>query len=186
MPKSKMVMMLVAVCAVGMLTGCGVPKEEHEAKLAELNAAWEEIETLKGEKAGLEESLQAEQKQLRKLRQEAEDAVKVAEALKTKEAADAETIATAENKISRLESALAAVQSAKTVADGTISELEAAVADLKAENAQLINRFNQLKKNMLAVDGGMAVPGESAPAADDSGKKSGKSAMDLLDEMSRQ
>ena len=33
------VMMAVAGCAVSMLTGCGVPKEEHEAKLAELNTA---------------------------------------------------------------------------------------------------------------------------------------------------
>ena len=48
MPMRRIVMMVMAGCMIGMLTGCGVPKEEHEAKVAELNAAWEEIETLKG------------------------------------------------------------------------------------------------------------------------------------------
>ena len=60
MPMRRIVMMVMAGCMVGMLTGCGVPQEEHEAKVAELNAAWEEIETLKGKIAELEDSLKTE------------------------------------------------------------------------------------------------------------------------------
>lgn len=190
MPMKKVIMMLVAGCVVGMLTGCGVPKEEHEAKLAELNDAWQEIETLKAEKAEVVANLEAEAKKARSIRIELDDAKNSVTELQEKEAATASALAAEKNKVAELEGDLSAANSATKMAQDHGNELQAALDQLKDEYAHLQNRFDQLKKNMLALGGSTAtVPAEKpkaadapAPAAKTSSDDS-KSALDLLDEM---
>ena len=185
----KVLMMLVAGSVVGMLTGCGVPKDEHEAVVADLNAAYEEIETQKSSIAGLETSLQAEQKKVRSSRLELDDAAKSVAELKELEAATAVALVSEQTKVADLESELSAALSTLSAAEIAISELEGALAQLQGEYDELVNRFNQLKKNMLALGGDVPVAAsapaaEAAPAPAPAGET--KSAMDLLDEMGMQ
>jgi predicted RNase H-like nuclease (RuvC/YqgF family) len=182
----RILMMLVAGSVVGMLTGCGVPKEEHEAVVADLNAAFEEIETQKGSIASLESSLQAEQKKVRSSRLELDDAAKSVAELKEQEAVTAQALVDEQANVSRVESELSSTQSSLSAAEINISELEGALAKLHSEYDELMNRFNQLKKNMLAMGGDVPVAASAAPA--EVAPKSApaaetKSAMDLLDEM---
>ncbi len=194
----RIAMMVMAGCMVGMLTGCGVPKEEHEAKVAELNAAWEEIETLKGKIADTESLLKAEQGKVRNKGIQLDDTTKRLTELTEKEAATTKALADEKGKAAALESDLAAAKSATGMAQDATSEVEAALAKLQAEYAQLQNRFDQLKKNMLSFGNGGSIPAEApkaaaapkadaAPQADDGAPKNdSKTAMDLLDEMGMQ
>jgi len=183
-------MMVMAGCMIGMLTGCGVPQEEHDAEVAELNAAWEEIETLKGKIADTESLLKAEQGKVRNNRIELDDASKRITELNEKEASTAKALADEKGKSAGLESDLAAAKSATEMAKDQIGELEAALAELQAEYDNLQNRFDQLKKNMLSFGGEASIPAEApkaapAPKGDDAapGSDSG-SAKSLLDDMS--
>lgn len=185
MPMRRIVMMIMAGCMIGMLTGCGVPKEEHEAKLAELNAAWAEIETLKGKIADTESLLKVEQGKVRNNQIDLDDAGKKLTEMKEKEAATAKALTVEKGKVTALENDLAAAKSATQLANDQISELEAALAKLQGEYDSLQNRFDQLKKNMLSFgDASMpAVESETveAPATDD---ESPATAKGLLDDMS--
>ncbi len=194
----RIAMMVMAGCMVGMLTGCGVPKEEHEAKVAELNAAWEEIETLKGKIADTESLLKAEQGKVRNKGIQLDDTSKRLAELTEKEAATTKALADEKGRVVALESDLAAAKSAMGMAQDATSEVEAALAKLQAEYEQLQNRFDQLKKNMLSFGSGASIPAEAptaaaapkadaAPQADDGAPKTdSKTAMDLLDEMGMQ
>jgi len=195
MPMRRIVMMLMAGGMIGMLTGCGVPKEEHEAKIAELNAAWEQNETLKAKISDTESLLKAEQGKVRSTGNELADAAKRIQELNEKEAATASALASEKGKTAALESDLAAAKSATGMANDEISKLEAALAKLQGEYDSLQNRFNQLKKNMLSFGGEASIPAEkpmvdaapqtaAAPAADaGTSKSSSQTAADLLDAM---
>ena len=106
MPMRKIIMMVMAGCMIGMLMGCGVPKEEHEAKVAELNAAWEEIETLKGKLDDTETLLKKEQGKVRNSQIELDDASKRVAELTEKEAATSTALADEMDKTAALETDL--------------------------------------------------------------------------------
>jgi len=180
----RIVMMVVAGCAIGLLTGCGVPQEEHDAKIAELNAAWEEIETLKGKSADLESLLNKERGQVRNARIELDDASKRISELTEKEAAAANALADEKGKVSKLEGDLAAAQSAVEAAKDQISELEAALAALQEETQRLQKRFTQFERNMNPS--GSASTLSTAPKAGGSDKSSSERALDLLNKMGAQ
>ncbi|MEN8255132.1 MAG: hypothetical protein ABFR33_06640 [Verrucomicrobiota bacterium] len=176
----RVMMMVVAGCAMGLLTGCGVPQEEYDAKIGELNAAAAEAETLNGEIADLKSLLKAEQGKFNSKRIDLDGAEKRIAELEKKEAAAAKALADEKGKVSQLESDLAAAKSAKGMAQDKASELEAALAGLQGKYDKLVADFEQFKKNMRSL--GAPVPASPAPAADD-GESSSKTALDILDDM---
>ena len=180
----RIIMMAAAGCAVGMLTGCGVPQEEHDAKIAELNSAWAEIETLKGSVTDLESLLKAEKGKTRNSRIELDAASKRITELTAKEAAAANALADEKGKISELESQLAAATSATGMAEDRTTEAEAALAALQVEYDKLQARFDQFQKNMRSLSG--ASTPAAAPKTDGSAKSDSETALNLLDEMSMQ
>lgn len=192
MPIRRIVMMVMAGCMVGMLTGCGVPQEEFDAKVAELDAAAETNNMLTAKVEDLGTQLNAEKSNVRSMQLKLDDANKSLSEMEAKDVASAQALATEQGKVADLESALSTLKSAKQLADDQISELEAALAELQAEYENLQHRFGQLKKNMLSFgEGGSspAVQPQASSAPQTSGKApaaDSKSALDLLDEMGMQ
>jgi len=187
MQMKRIAMVMVAGSVVALLAGCGVPKEEHAAKIAELNAAWAEIETLKGSVADTESLLKAEKGKIRNTRIELDDATRSITELTEKEAATATALADEKGKVSKLESDMAAAKSATGMAEDRASEVETARVVLQGEYDKLKADFEQFKKNMRAL--GAPVPAAPAPApapeADDGSTKShSETALDLLNDMS--
>ena len=176
----RIIMMAAAGCAIGLLTGCGVPQEEYDAKIGELNAAWAENETLNGKNTDLESLLKAEQGKVRSTRIELDDASKRVAELKEKDAAAAKALADEKGKVSGLESDLAASTSAKGMAEDRSSEAETALASLQGKYDKLVADFEQFKKNMRSL--GAPVPASPAPKSDD-GESASKTALDILDDM---
>lgn len=194
--KMKTIAMMVATgCAMSILTGCGIPKEEHNAKLAELNTAWQEIETLNGKNTDLDSLYNAEKAKLRTSRIELEDTTTRLKASQTKEAVTAASLADEKSKISGLERDVSSAKSATLTAKEATAEVEAELATLQEEHAELQTRFSQFERNMNALNGEPAesaapevggeqltleeMVGESAPTKP-------KTAMDLLNEMGAQ
>lgn len=192
MPIRRIVMMVMAGCMVGMLTGCGVPQEEFDAKVAELDAAAETNNMLTAKVEDLGTQLNAEKSKGRSMQLKLDDANKSLSEMEAKDVASAQALVAEQGKVADLESALSTLKSAKQLADDQISELEAALAELQAEYENLQHRFGQLKKNMLSFgEGGSspAVQPQASSAPQTSGKApaaDSKSALDLLDEMGMQ
>ncbi len=190
----RIVMMVVAGCAMGLLTGCGVPQEEYDAKIGELNAAWAEAETLKGKITDLESLLKAEQGKVRSTRIELDDAEKRITELTEKDAAAAKALADEKGKVSGLESDLAAAESAKGMAEDRSSEAETALAVLQGNYDKLLADFEQFKKNIRSLGGEEFIPAASTPVAAapeaapevDDGESTPESALDILDDMDMQ
>ena len=185
----KTIAMMAAVgCAVTLLTGCGVPQEEHDAKIAELNTAWQEIESQKGKNTDLESLLNAEKAKLRTTRIELDDAAERIAASQTKQAETATALATEKAKISKLESGLSSAKAATMRAQEAATETEDALAKLQEDYQKLQGRFDQFEKNMRALDGAQSVGAapKAAPKASGPAKSDSEAAMDLLNQMSIQ
>lgn len=173
-------MMIAAGCAASILTGCGVPQEEHDAKIAELNTAWAEIEALKGSVADKESLLKAEQKKVKSARIELDESSKRISGLKEKEAQTASALADEKSKVEELEGNVASAQSAQAAAQDRVGEAEVELANLQEEYQKLQSRFDQFEKNMRSLSG------SSAPRKSDPNKSDSETALDLLNEMSVQ
>ena len=186
----KIVMTVMAGSMVAILAGCGVPQEEHDAKVAELNDAWAEIETLKGKNADAESLLNKEKGKVRSTRIELDDASKRVATLKKKEAAVASALATEKAKISDMESAVSSAESSAAMAQDETSELETQLASLTEVYEKLMADFEQYKKNMRSINSHSApktaAPEASAPPVSDAAPEETGSALDILNEMSMQ
>jgi chromosome segregation ATPase len=175
-------MMVVVGCAATMLTGCGVPQEEHDAKIAELNTAWQEIESLKGNNTDLEALLEANKAKLRTTRIELDDAAERISVSQTKQNELASEISAEKAKTVELESELSSAKSSAMQAQEAATTAEEALAQLKIAYKQLEARFEQFSKNMRSLDGKQSAPGKT----DGPAKSDAETAMDLLDQMSTQ
>ena len=181
----KTIAMMAAVgCAVTILTGCGVPQEEHDAKIGELNTAWQEIESLKGKNTDLESLLNAEKAKLQTTRIELDDAAERIAASKTKQAETASALATEKAKIPELESKLSSEKAATIRAQEAATEAEDALAKLQEDYQKLQGRFDQFEKNMKVLNATQSAG--SAPKASSSANPEDATALDLLNQMSIQ
>ena len=171
--------MLTVGCAAMMLTGCGVPKKDFEAKVSELNSTLEQLESLKGKCADKESLLQSECSKSRDLRAQLTAAAKRIAALKKAEAETATALAdqkaAAENFQSEITTARSTAQAASDRAEAAEAELE----KLQKKYKELEKRFQQYKRNM---SGGASAP-VPAPAPSTSSTPRGSS--QILDEMSK-
>ena len=184
----RIVMMVVVGGAIGLLVGCGVPKEEYEAKIGELNAAWAEAETLKGKIADTESLLKAEQGKFNSKRIELDDAEKRISNLEEKDVVAAKALADEKGKVSELEGDLASTKSAKGVAEDRSSELETALAVLQGKYDKLVADFEQFKKNMRSLGAPVPAASTSEEVAPEAGseKATSKTALEILDDMDMQ
>ena len=180
----KIAMMVVAGSVAVVLSGCGVPKEEHAATVAELNDALAQVETLKGKNADTESLLNKEKGKVRSTRIELDDASKRIATLKKKEAVAVSALATEKAKISDMESAVTSAESSAAMAQDESSELETKLASVTEMYEKLKSDFEQYKNNMRSITSSPA-PKASAPKAAAAPAESG-SALDILNEMSMQ
>jgi DNA repair exonuclease SbcCD ATPase subunit len=175
----RIAMMVAAGCVISLMTGCGVPQEEHDAKVGELNTAWAEIDNLNGKVTDLEALLKTEQGKVRTARIELDDAVERLQAAQQKEAVATKALAAEKSKTSSLERKVSSSKSSVMRAEERTSEVEAQLAELTVKYKEIQRRFEQFENNLKTLDG-VAAP--VAPAY--SPETSSKSALDLLNEMS--
>lgn len=189
--------MLIAGCAIGMLTGCGVPQKEHDAIIAQLNADHDAVVSdLKTKLSDTESLLTAEKGRTDSLNNDLRASNVLNEELKANVTELKTSLANANSQNSNLESQLttakASIQSAQDMAAD--AQNDAANARMEAQETQ--RRFDELIANLIALNkikpedvGFDNLRSGPAPSMDmgvdtsaDEGADSG-SAADLLNEM---
>lgn len=187
----KVAMLLVTGCAVGMLAGCGIPEEEHNMLIQQLEAQHTEtVDQLNAEIAAQKDLVKNEKAKVRSNRIELDDATERIKNLQQKSAETTKDLASEKAKTASLESSLKTAQSKLAAAEERVAEAETSYSTVNAEYQELKRRFEMYRKNMSALSGGTtsaaprteAAPAASAPAAvpqNDSDK-----AASLLEQMS--
>ncbi|VGO21699.1 hypothetical protein [Pontiella sulfatireligans] len=184
-------MMVVAGCSIGMLTGCGIPEEEHNAMIAQMASERQTSEDeLNGKIADLESVVKSQKASIRTKTLELDDAAEQITALKKTSAAANKALATEKTKVSGLERDLATSKSSTLAARDQAQEAESQLATLEVEHEALKVRFEQFERNMRAL-GGSSAP---SPVADimaeevvvETPKTDAEAALDILNQMGNQ
>ncbi|MDF7798843.1 hypothetical protein P4C99_05185 [Pontiellaceae bacterium B1224] len=159
----KMAMLLAAGCAIGMLTGCGIPEEEHLAIIDGINAQHqEEVDLLNIAIADRDDVIKSEKAKARQTRIELDDASERIEKLNQKSLEISKALAAEKSQVATLESQLQTAQTQAAVAMEEALESENKYSTLDVEYQDLKRRFEMFKKNMSALSAPKAA---AAPAA---------------------
>ncbi|MBT8042692.1 MAG: hypothetical protein KJN67_00285 [Pontiella sp.] len=152
-------MMLVAGCVIGLLTGCGIPEDEHYAILAEMDTKFKaEEEKLNSKITDLESLLNNEKAKARSARAELDDATERIKGLQQTNAQAAKALAGEKSKVADLESALASAKSTLLAARDEVIEAENRLSAIDKEYQELKRRFEMFQKNLNALDQSSAAP----------------------------
>lgn len=145
--------MLIAGCAIGMLTGCGVPQEEHDAIVAQLNADHEQVvNDLKTKLADAESLLNAEKDRARNLTNDLRDSTALNDELKGSVKELKTSLSSANSQVSSLESQLASAKASVSSAQQMTADAQndASAARMEAQETQ--RRFDELIANLIALN----------------------------------
>ena len=192
-------MLAVAGCAIGMLTGCGVPQDEHDAIVAQLNAEAQASEdALNATLAETKSQLVAELAKTGKLESEIQNTAARIEELKLATDESNNLLAAEQNRALQLEADLAAVTATVDSSHQQALDAENQRDLMEMEKIETQRRFDMLRAALLDLNnknpddlqiklivddmGGTPAATESitqsAPAASDT-----ESVKGLLDEM---
>ncbi|MEI6891640.1 MAG: hypothetical protein V5783_05655 [Pontiella sp.] len=145
-------MLLVAGCAIGMLTGCGIPEEEHNAIIASLKAEQQkEVETLNSDIADKESVIKSEKAKVGQSRIELRKAAARNDRLQKETAETAKALAAEKSKSSNLDSELKTSQSQAAIAQDQASDAESKYDTLEIEYQDLERRFEMFQQNMNSL-----------------------------------
>lgn len=167
MQKKHIMMMLAAGCALGMLTGCGVPKEEHLAALQAKDDAFKEMQDSLNQKiADQENVIKSEKAKVRTSRIELDDASGRIKKLQQEKTDGAQALAAEKTKVADLTTQLRSQKSATAAAQDRAEEAEGKYNTQVVEFEALKRRFEMYQKNMAALNNPASVAPAAAPASD--------------------
>ena len=142
--------LLLALC---LLAGCGVPQEEHDAMILQLQSEKTEIETSLNEKiAELESIVKAEKAKVKSHRLEMDNAERKIRDFQTKNAQSTKDAAKAKSEITSLKRSLNRAEDARDRAEEKVSRINDQLAQIQSEKDDIQFRFDQLVKNMNGED----------------------------------
>ena len=142
--------LLFALC---LLAGCGVPQEEHDAMILQLQSEKTEIETSLNEKiAELESIVKAEKAKVKSHRLEMDNAERKIRDFQTKNAQSIKDAAKAKSEITSLKRSLNRAEDARDRAEEKVSRINDQLAQIQSEKDDIQFRFDQLVKNMNGED----------------------------------
>ena len=144
---------LFLLLALFLLAGCGVPQEEHDAMILQLQSEKTEIETSLNEKiAELESIVKAEKAKVKSHRLEMDNAERKIRDFQTKNAQSIKDAAKAKSEITSLKRSLNRVEDARDQAEEKISRINDQLVQIQSEKDGIQFRFDQLVKNMNGED----------------------------------
>ena len=144
---------LFLLLALFLLAGCGVPQEEHDAMILQLQSEKTEIETSLNEKiAELESIVKAEKAKVKSHRLEMDNAERKIRDFQTKNAQSIKDAAKAKSEITSLKRSLNRAEDARDRAEEKVSRINDQLAQIQSEKDDIQFRFDQLVKNMNGED----------------------------------
>ena len=156
----KNLFLLLTLC---LLAGCGVPQEEHDAMILQLQSEKTEIETSLNEKISeLDSIVKAEKAKVKSHRLEMDNAERKIKDFQTRNAQFIKDAAKAKSEITSLKRSLNRAEDARDQAEEKISVINNQLSQIQAEKNDIQFRFDQLMRNLNGED---AAP-EEAPVDD--------------------
>ena len=142
--------LLLALC---LLAGCGIPQEEHDAMILQLQSEKTEIETSLNENIEeLESIVKAEKAKVKSHRLEMDNAERKIRDFQTKNAQSIKDAAKAKSEITSLKRSLNRAEDARDRAEEKVSRINDQLAQIRSEKDDIQFRFDQLVKNMNGED----------------------------------
>ena len=146
-------MLAVAGCAIGMLTGCGVPQDEHDAIVAQLNAEAQASEdALNATLAETKSQLVAELAKTGKLESEIQNTAARIEELKLAADESNNLLAAEQNRALQLEADLAAVTATVDSSHQQALDAENQRDLMEMEKIETQRRFDMLRAALLDLN----------------------------------
>jgi chromosome segregation ATPase len=146
-------MMAVAGCAIGILTGCGVKKEVHEAMIADLNAQMATAaEAAQANIDELQDQLKSADNKITKMELDNKEYAETITQLKKDISGLKTSLEDEKNSIAQLESSLSSAKSATARANQQAEEAENDRATMEMEKQEVQRRFDMLRKNILDLN----------------------------------
>ena len=156
----KNLFLLLTLC---LLAGCGVPQEEHDAMILQLQSEKTEIETSLNEKISeLDSIVKAEKAKVKSHRLEMDNAERKIKDFQTRNAQFIKDAAKTKSEITSLKRSLNRAEDARDQAEEKISVINNQLSQIQAEKNDIQFRFDQLMRNLNGED---AAP-EEAPVDD--------------------
>jgi multidrug efflux pump subunit AcrA (membrane-fusion protein) len=157
---------VVGLTVALLVTGCGVPQEEHDAAVAQLQAERADVEeTLNGKISDLESVVKSEKAKSKSLRLELESTERKLKTSQQKGLAATKEAATAKAKITSLNKELSRAESATSRVKDQLASAQEQASTFEAERDEVQKRLDMFMKNMNSLsDGG----GQSLPDPDTS------------------
>lgn len=194
MQKKTIAMMLATGCAITMLTGCGVPQEEHDAQIAELQTANQEVvDQLNGKLVDMESLLKSEKTKLRKSRIELDNASEEIKSINQKQTDASKQLATEKTRAAKAERELTSAKSRIMAAQDETQVANDKLAETEEQLADMTRRFEQFRTNMQALSSPAPTASSSVEEVADievvefaveTEPATTRSALDILNEMS--
>ena len=151
---SKSMYGFIVVAGALLLTGCGVPQEEHDAIVAELEHNKSVLETELNEKITDQASvIKAEKAKVASLRGELDEAGRKVKGLQKEIAAQSIQISDGEDEIAQLSGKLDRSEGANRRARARIGNLEEELTAAQAAEADAEERLDMLIANMRELSG---------------------------------
>ena len=144
---------LFLITAIFLIAGCGVPQEEHDALVLQMQTEKAELEAnLNTKISELESIVKSEKAKVKSHRLEMDNAERKIKDLQTKNAQSVKDLAKTKSEITSLKRSLNRAEDARDRSEKKVSETESQLNSVQAEKDQLQFRFDQLVRNMNGED----------------------------------
>jgi len=146
-------MMMIAGCAIGMLTGCGVPQEEYDAMVAQLTTEKETaVNELQTKLDDSESLLNAEKARTTSLNGDLRDSTVLNDELKQANAELKDNIADLNSSIEDLQSQVATARAQIRTAQDRAASADTARNQAEMEAQRTQRRYDELVANLLELN----------------------------------
>lgn len=144
---------LFLIIAIFLIAGCGVPQEEHDALVLQMQTEKAELEAnLNTKISELESIVKSEKAKVKSHRLEMDNAERKIKDLQTKNAQSVKDLAKTKSEITSLKRSLSRAEDARDRSEKKVSETESQLNSVQAEKDQLQLRFDQLVRNLNGED----------------------------------
>ena len=162
----------LVLASVLVVTGCGVPQEEHDAAVAQLQAERANVEaTLNGKISDLESVVKSEKAKGKSMRLQLDSTERKLRESQKKAIAAAKDVANTKAQVTSLEREVSRAESTADRVKDQLAVLQEQATKVESERDELQRRLDMLMKNMRGLSNSGELPDPSKATMMDAGEE---------------
>ncbi len=160
----------LVLASILVVTGCGVPQEEHDAAVAQLQVERANVEaTLNGKISDLESVVKSEKAKGKSMRLQLDSTERKLRESQKKAIEAAKDVASVKAQVTSLERDVSRAESTADRVKGQLAALQEQATTVESERDELQRRLDMLMKNMRGLSNSGALPDPSEAGIKDAG-----------------